>query len=298
MVADAIRVGFLGLGTMGTPMAINLCRRFPVTVWNRSPGKYIAVQQAGAKIAETPSQAVEGSDVIFSMLFDGKATAETVSSLGSTIRGKTLVNTASLAVDESQSIAKQVQAAGGKFVEMPVSGSKVPAELGQLVGMMAGDRATCDSIREVVAPIAKEAVYCGPIGSGLKTKYAVNLHLITLTAGLAESMNLARAQGLDLHAVAQVIDAGPMSSAYSKLKLDKIVRQDWSPQAAIKDCYNSSELIKASIAESDARAPILKACNALYRQAKDAGQDEEDMIAVYRFLSGDAVPLTGVRKEQ
>ena len=170
------RIGFLGLGMMGMPMALNLARTFPLTVWNRSSSKYPALTQAGATIGTTPSQVVEKSDVIFTMLFDGPAIQSIVDErFKSAIRGKTLVNTSSVPVDFSRRLAEQINEAGGDFIEMPVSGSKVPAEQGQLVGMMAGDPETAERVKPFVRPLTKAAVYCGPIGSGLKTKYAVNL---------------------------------------------------------------------------------------------------------------------------
>ncbi|EHK17383.1 uncharacterized protein TRIVIDRAFT_57290 [Trichoderma virens Gv29-8] len=279
-------VGFLGLGVMGTPMAINLCRRFPTTVWNRTASKCAALVQAGAGLGQTPAKVVEQSDIIFTMMFDGPAIRSVIDDdFRKALRGKTLINTSSVSVEFSQDLAQEVHEAGGKFIEMPVSGSKVPAETGNLVGMMAGDQAECERIRPFVEPITSAAVYCGPIGAGLKTKYAVNIFLITVTAGLAESMNLARAQGLNLEAFSSVLDAGPLASAYSKLKLAKIAKGDWSAQAAVKDCYNSTELIRTAAKAAEAETPLIQVCNSLYRQAMDSGLEDEDMIAVYRVLS-------------
>ncbi|KKO99612.1 hypothetical protein THAR02_08284 [Trichoderma harzianum] len=279
-------VGFLGLGVMGTPMALNLCRRFPTTVWNRTASKCAALVQAGAGLGQTPAKVVEQSDVIFTMMFDGPAIRSVIDDdFRKALRGKTLVNTSSVSVEFSQSLAKEVQEAGGKFIEMPVSGSKVPAETGNLVGMMAGDQAECERIRPFVEPITSAAIYCGPIGAGLKTKYAVNIFLISVTAGLAESMNLARAQGLNLEAFSSVLDAGPLASAYSKIKLAKMAKQDWSAQAAVKDCYNSTELIRTAAKAVEAKTPLISVCNSLYKQAMDSGLEDEDMIAVYRVLS-------------
>ncbi|KAL7953414.1 hypothetical protein V8C34DRAFT_297041 [Trichoderma compactum] len=279
-------VGFLGLGVMGTPMALNLCRRFPTTVWNRTASKCAALVQAGAGLGQTPAKVVEQSDIIFTMMFDGPAIRSVIDDdFRKALRGKTLVNTSSVPVEFSQSLAQEVQEAGGKFIEMPVSGSKVPAETGNLVGMMAGDQAECERIRPFVEPITSAAVYCGPIGAGLKTKYAVNIFLITVTAGLAESMNLARAQGLNLEAFSSVLDAGPLASAYSKIKLAKMAKQDWSAQAAVKDCYNSTELIRTAAKAARAKTPLIQVCNSLYKQAMDSRLEDEDMISVYRVLS-------------
>ena len=266
-------------------MALNLVRRFPLTVWNRTPSKYAALIEAGAVVGETPADVVRQSDAVFTMLFDEAAIQSILNDdFRQALRGKTIVNTSSVSVEFSQSFADLVHRAGGKFIEMLVSGSKVPAQQGRLVAMMAGDAAIAEEIRPLAETMASTAVHCGPIGFGLKTKYAVNLYLIAITAGLAEAANLAAAQGLNLEAFAQVLGAGPMASAYSKLKMTKLLEQDWSAQAAIKDCYNSTQLIKAAAEAANAEAPIANMCGKLYRQAMDTGLDEDDMIAVIKVL--------------
>ncbi|OHE98261.1 hypothetical protein CORC01_06458 [Colletotrichum orchidophilum] len=280
-----MRVGFLGLGVMGTPMALNLARRFSLTVWSRSHSKYAALIQAGAKIGKTPAAVARQSDVIFTMLFNGPAMASILNDdFKSALRGKTLINTSSVNLEVSKQVAEQVEQAGGDFIEMPVSGSKIPAEQGKLVGLMAGDPAVAERIRAVVEPLTSAAVYCGPIGHGLKTKYAVNLYLNSLTLALAESFSLARAQGLDFDAFGQVLDAGPMASAYSKIKGAKIVNGDWALQAAIKDCYNSTQLILDAARQAYVQSPLAELCGLLYGQAQGAGLSEEDMIAVYKVF--------------
>lgn len=283
-----MKVGFLGLGMMGTPMALNLCRKFPVMVWNRSDSKYAALIEAGATVGKKPSQVVEQSDLIFTMLFDASAIQsiiDTDASFMKAMRGKTLINTSSVSVEFSHKLAEQVHAAGGHFIEMPVSGSKVPAEQGQLVGMMAGDQAIAEQFMPMVEPFTRAAVYCGPIGSGLKAKYAINTFLVSVTAGLAESMNLARAQGVNLEAFGTVLNNCPLASPYSKIKVAKVLTNDWSPQAAVKDCYNSTELIKLAAKEAKAQSPLAQVCNALYKEAYDRGWAEEDMMSIYKLFS-------------
>ncbi|KID74190.1 Glyoxylate/succinic semialdehyde reductase 2 [Metarhizium brunneum] len=289
-----MRIGFLGLGRMGTPMALNLCKTYPTTVWNRTASKYPALTAAGAKIGHTPAQVAQHSDVIFTMLFDAPATQSVFDDgLKRAIRNKTIINTSSVPVEFSQELERQILRAGGSYVEMPVSGSKVPAEQGRLVGMMAGDEAVCERVRPHVQPLTCASVYCGPTGSGLKMKYAINAYLITMTAGLAESMSLAQAQGLDLDAFAEVLAAGPLASAYSGLKVGKVLAGDWSAQAAIKDCYNSTQLIRAAAAAAHTQSPLVRLCGELYSQAKASGMAEDDMIAVFKVLAGStATPST------
>lgn len=282
-----MQLGFLGLGIMGAPMALNLARHFPLIIWNRSSTKYSAFGQTGARVAATPIQLIEQSDIIFTMLFDESALETVIDDTAlKALHGKVLVNTSSINAAFSRSLARRLQQAHAEFVEMPVSGSRIPAENGQLIGMLAGDPAVVDRIRPYVKPITKAAVYCGPIGQGLKTKYAVNTFLISLTVGLAESLALAQAQGLDRQALAQVLNAGPMSSTYTKLKLEKVIEGNWSAQASIEDCYNSTELILKAAEEAAIELPLTKLCSHLYGDACRHGLGKEDMIAAMKILNG------------
>jgi 3-hydroxyisobutyrate dehydrogenase-like beta-hydroxyacid dehydrogenase len=281
-----MRLGFLGLGVMGTPMARNLAKKYPVMAWNRSPAKYASFKQTDAvSFAETPVKVVQSSDIIFVMLFNAPAIQSILTTdFKRALSDKVLVNTSSVSVEFSEFLDQEIRKAGGQFVEMPVSGSKVPAEEGHLVGMMAGDPDLAKTIKPYVEPITRSAVYCGPIGSGLKTKYAINSLLIALTVGLAESMNLAKAQGLDLEAFGKVVAASPMASAYSHIKVSKMLSQDWSPQASLKDCYNSTQLIRSAAISANVKSPLMDVCGNLYAQAMESALGEEDMIAIAKKI--------------
>ncbi|KAJ6789443.1 hypothetical protein PWT90_00244 [Aphanocladium album] len=281
-----MRVGFMGLGFMGTPMALNLARNFQLTVWNRTAAKCDPFKATTAAIADTPAAVLRQSDVVFTMLFNEAAYRAILDKdFTDALRGKTIINTSSVSEAFSKYLDEQVRKAGGRFLEMPVSGSRVPAEQGQLVGMLAGDRDEAQRVDPLLKTITKAAVYCGEIGMGLRTKFATNLFLITMTAGLAESMNLARAQGLDVNAFGQVLDAGPMASAYSKLKVAKMIAEDWSPQAAIADCYNLTELVQDAAGEVGAQTPLMTVCNALYKDAVSRGFGGDDMIAIHQVMT-------------
>ncbi|KAL2812333.1 putative NAD binding NADP oxidoreductase coenzyme F420-dependent [Aspergillus granulosus] len=281
-----MRVGFLGLGVMGVPMARNLARRFPLTVWNRSPSKYAALQDTNVSTAETPVQVVEQSDIIFMMLLDGPAIESILSNdFRRALRGKTIINSTSVLIPFSISLAEIISNAGGDYLEMPVSGSKLPAEQGQLLGLIAGDPKIADSVRPFLEPITSASIYCGPVGSGLKAKYAVSTFATITAVGIAESMNFARAIGLDLEAFGQILAVCPMSSAYSRMKVPKIQNKDWSPQATIKISDYSAQLIEAAAAETNTRLPLLRACTLLQEEAIKDGIGDEDMIAIVKTIA-------------
>jgi 3-hydroxyisobutyrate dehydrogenase len=196
-------VGFVGLGTMGEPMAMNLARSgMPLLVWNRSSAKCAMLADAGATVAETAAEVFASCETVVLMLVDGAATdvvlARGEAVFSERVKGHTLVNMATMAPDYSAAIEADITAAGGRYVEAPVSGSRKPAEAGQLIAMLAGQPAAVASIRPLLAPMCREAIVCGPVPNALLMKLAVNLFLITMVTGLAEAVHFAERRGLDL----------------------------------------------------------------------------------------------------
>src|SRR5690349_13468787 len=143
--ASVFPVGFLGLGVMGQPMALNLARaNTSLVVWNRTPARCQPLQDLGAQVAVTPAE-------VFA-------------------RTRTVIVMSSTTPEYSRALAAEVEAHGGTYVEAPVSGSRVPAEQGALVGMLAGDELVVERVRPLVASMCREAVYCGEIGNALMMK--------------------------------------------------------------------------------------------------------------------------------
>jgi 3-hydroxyisobutyrate dehydrogenase len=280
-------LGFLGLGLMGLPMAVRLARAgHDLVVWNRTPARAAPVVAAGARPATTPAEVLAAAEVVVVMLAD-EAAVDAVLGRGTPafarlVAGRTIVHTGTVAAAWSAALEADLRAAGGRYVEAPVSGSRTPAEEGTLVAMLAGDPADVARVRPLLAPLCARTVGCGPVPSALRMKFAVNTVLITLVSGLAEAWRLAAAHGLDPHLFAEVLDAGPMASAVSRVKIGKLLTGDFSAQAAIDDVLKNCGLIRDSAREAGAAAPLMDACLQLFATAADLGLGAEDMVAVVR----------------
>ena len=138
-------VGFIGLGTMGLPIARTMARAGTrLVVWNRSQPARGAMRAVGARVAQTPGQVFDDVEVVFMMLANGDVIDAVLhrgtAAFDQLVRGHTLVHMGTTAASYSQRLATDTTRAGGRYVEAPVSGSRVPAEQGQLVGMVAGRR--------------------------------------------------------------------------------------------------------------------------------------------------------------
>lgn len=162
------RVGFLGLGLMGEPMALRLVRSgLPLVVWNRTSAKTTSLHAAGAEVATSPSEVFNRSNVIFEMLANETAIDAVLErntpAFAEHLSGRTLIHMGTTAPEYSRELEAAVQQAGGRYVEAPVSGSRVPAEQGELVAMLAGDPLAVESVRPLFEPMCRETVVCGVV---------------------------------------------------------------------------------------------------------------------------------------
>jgi 3-hydroxyisobutyrate dehydrogenase len=285
----SMAVGFLGLGIMGAPMAVNLVRAgTPLVVWNRTRTAADALGALGAEVADSPAGVFARADVVLVVLATEAAVDEVLQRgtrwFAPMVRDRTVVPMGTYRPAWSAGLAADVRAAGGRYVEAPVSGSRGPAEAGELVAMLAGEPADLDRVRPLLAPVCRQTVDCGPVPHGLQTKLAVNLFLITMVTGLAEAVHLADRLGLDLERVQEVLDAGPMASAVSRGKTAKLLAGDWSAQAAALDVLKNNRLIAEAARGAGVASPLLDACHQLFAEAVALGHGAEDMVAVSAAL--------------
>ncbi|WP_416981931.1 NAD(P)-dependent oxidoreductase [Streptomyces sp. T028] len=277
-------VGFIGLGVMGQPMALNLARAgTPLVVWNRTPARCEPLRTAGAEIAQGPAEVFGRAGTVILMLAD-ESSLDAVLSRGTPdfaarVRGRTVVHMGTTSAEYSAELRDAVHAVGGRYVEAPVSGSRVPAERGELVGMLAGPDDAVAAVRPLLAPLCRETFVCGDVPGALLMKFSVNLFLITLVTGLAEAFHFAGRHGLDQGLLRDVLDAGPMASAVSRIKGPKLLDRDFDVQAAAADVLKNNRLIAEAARRAGTASPLLDVCHALYGETVALGHGGEDMVA-------------------
>jgi len=286
-----VRVGFIGLGIMGRPMAANLLRAgVDLAVWNRSPEALTTAAREGARVQPSPAAVFAESDVVLLMLADEAAVDEVLGrgtpEFPAMVAGRTVVACGTTSASFSVGLERDVLAAGARYVEAPMSGSRVPAERGELVGLLAGADDAVEDVAPLLATMCRTVVRCGEVPAALGTKLAVNLYLCTMVAGLAEAHHLATALGLDLTAFQQAIDAGPMASAVSTLKLAKLVERDFDVQAAVRDVHRNTRLVAEAARSVGAASPLLDVTRQLFRETEESGAGALDMAAVVTALEG------------
>lgn len=284
-----MEIGFIGLGVMGHPMALNLAKAgTALRVWNRSPEKYGELLAAGASVAASPDEVFANTHMVILMLANEAAINSVLGrdsvDFQARVAGHTIVHMGTTSPAYSRALDASIRAAGGRYVEAPVSGSRVPAEAGQLVAMVAGDGPDTDAVRSLIAPMCRESFACGAVPSALLMKLSVNLFLITMATGLAEAAHFAREQGVDMAQFRAVLDAGPMASGVSRMKLPKLLERDFSVQAAISDVLMNNRLIADAAREANLASPLLDVCLSLFTEAENLGLGRSDMAAVVQAI--------------
>lgn len=283
------KIGFIGIGVMGEPMALNLLKAgTPLVVWNRSPQKCESLRLAGARVASSLAALFAETKTVILMLAT-EAAVDAVLDRGSPdfaarVGGHTIIHMGTVSAEFSRSFDADIRASGGRYVEAPVSGSRKPAELGQLVAMLAGDRAIVDEVSPLLAPMCHKTTYCGDVPKALLMKFATNAFLIPLIASLAEAFHLADQYGLDRQQFLAVINGGQMASAISRVKAEKLAVGDFDVQAAVSDVLKNNHLAAGTAHAHGVASPLLDLCAELFGEAEALGLGQQDAVAVVRAL--------------
>lgn len=277
-------LGFLGLGTMGGPIAGHLLKSAPLVVWNRSPAKAAPLVAAGAQLAPSAADVLARCKTVVCMLSDAAALDEVLARgtprFATLVRDRTLVNMATVPAAYSAALAADIAAAGGRYVEAPVSGSRRPAELGQLIAMVAGDEPEARRVMALLAPACKESIFCGPVPNGLLMKHATNLVLIPTMLALIEAGAFVRRAGLSAEAFASTLLAGQMASDLLRAKVPRLVAGDFTPQAALANVHMSAGAALEAVHAAGSSDALIAACRARLALALEHGLGAQDVLAL------------------
>jgi len=270
-------------------MALNLLGAgTPLVVWNRSPAMSAVLAKAGALVAKDLQDVFQRCEVVILMLRDAEATDTVLGRRGGTIQARvdrhTIINMATHSPCYSKSLEADIRAHGGEYVEAPVSGSRKPAEAGQLVAMLAGAADVVASVQPLLTPMCRKTVDCGPTPNALIMKFTVNLFMICMVTGLAEAMHFARSYDVDLETLVTVLDASPMASDVSRVKAAKLAARDFAAQATILNVLENTTLIAEAARTARVASPLLDICHTLYAETDALGRKDLDMVAVIRAI--------------
>ena len=282
-------IGFIGLGIMGQPMALNLIKAgHQLAVYNRTAAKAAALQAAGARVVSSPADAARDANVVMMIVSDSAAVEEVVAGKGGILEslraGALVIDSSTISPTVSRKRACLVAGKGASWLDAPVTGSKHGAEKGELTFMMGGDRAAFDRALPILQVLGKKHIYCGSHGLGLSAKLAQNTIQATLLEVFCEGFVLATKAGVRPETMLEIIQSSLARAALTDFKAPFIFKGDFTPYFPLKLMHKDLELAAEAGYAQGVPMPALAAVKEVYMAAKAQGKGDLDYAAIVTFL--------------
>jgi 2-hydroxy-3-oxopropionate reductase len=285
----AERVGFIGLGIMGMPMARNLMEAgYELTVHNRSPEKAEELGKEGAAVAATPREVAENSDVVITMLPDSPQVREVVAGeegvLEGISEGALLIDMSTISPVVTEELAEALQEKGASMLDAPVSGGDVGAIEGTLSIMVGGEQADFQRAKPLFEAMGKTITHVGPTGAGQVTK-AANQVVVALTIeAVSEALVLGSAGGVSAQKILEVLSGGLASNKVMEVKREKFLSHSFEPGFRSELHHKDLGIALAAGREYGVVLPVTAIVDQMLLSMRRKGWGEEDHSALLRII--------------
>lgn len=282
------RLGLIGLGLMGAPMAANLMKAgFPLTVWNRTAEKSQNLAKLGAAVAHSPAELAAQVEILITMVSDPPALEEVLwgkhGALPALKPGCVLIDSSTVSPSLARRIARECAAKSVGFLDAPVTGGTWGAQKGELVFMVGGEKEVFDRVRPVFQAVGKSFFLLGPNGAGQTVKLAMNLILALEVQALAEGLELVTRAGVEGEKLVEVLQSSMARAAVLDVKAPLILKRDFAPsfplRLMLKDVGLAMELAKENGLDLPAGSAAYKA----YSAVKAAAKTDVDYAAIASY---------------
>ena len=279
------KVGWIGLGNMGTPIVKNLLKAgYGVQVFNRTKEKEREAVSAGAVSATSPAAIIESCDIVFTMVSDDAAVKAVFDGKDGLLQkeytGKLVIDMSTVSPGTSRYLADRCHQKGLAFLEAPVSGSVKPAQDGTLIILVGGEANAYATAKPLFDVIGKLALHLGGQGAGSSAKLAMNYFVALTLQGLAEMVVFAEENGVKKEDMLTIVNEGSFASPALKLKSSSIVDNAFPPAFALKLMAKDLRLMK----DAGLDTPMFPAVHNSYQQATQTAFAEEDVMAIFKYL--------------
>ncbi|XP_010872173.1 putative oxidoreductase GLYR1 isoform X4 [Esox lucius] len=288
------RIGFLGLGLMGSGIVSNLLKMgHIVTVWNRTAEKVpqdnqhcdLFIQE-GARLGRTPAEVVSMCDITFSCVSDPKAARDLVLGPSGVLQGirpgKCYVEMSTVDPETITELSQVITSRGGRFLEAPVAGSQQLSNEGMLVILAAGDRTVYEDCSSCFQAMGKTSFFLGEAGNAARMMLILNMVQGSFMATIAEGLTLAQATGQSQQTFLDILCQGQMASTFVDQKCQNILQGNFKPDYYLKHIQKDLRLAISMGDTANHPTPMAAAANEVYKRAKALDQSDNDMSAVYR----------------
>jgi 3-hydroxyisobutyrate dehydrogenase len=268
-----MKIAWLGTGIMGAPMARHVAQTGnEVVAWNRTRSKAEGIE--GVQVADSPAEAVDGADVVVTMLSDGAAVEDVIGAVTSGSDPDVIWWQASTVGLEA---TERLKGLGPTYVDAPVLGTRQPAEEGKLTVLAAGPQDALDRLAPLFDAVGSKTIRFDKVGDATRAKLVMNHWVLALTAATAETIALARSLDVDPKLFLEGIAGGPLDSAYAQMK-GALILEDRTGEASfpLRLAHKDARLI----VESGAAGELAPAVQRAFSRANEAGLGDHDMAAV------------------
>lgn len=284
-----MKVGFIGLGNMGSLMAENLLKKGnQLIVYNRTKEKAAQLVARGAVLAESAAKVAEGAPVVLTMLSDPTAVADVALGKDGLLdhmqKGALWIDCSTVNPSFSRKMAGECVTRALRFLDAPVAGSKTPAEQGQLVFFVGGEESVFESVRPLLEAMGKAIFHIGGHGMGSAMKMVNNLLLGGAMSAFCEATVLGEALGIPGGRLFDILLASPLAAPYLTLKRSMFESGNFEAHFPLKYMHKDLQLASDTAYECGVAMPSSNATKELFALAAHYGLREEDFAAVYRYL--------------
>ena len=274
-----MHIGFIGLGIMGKPMAMNLIKAgFSLTVYNRTAAKCGPLVDAGAAAVSSPRAAAERAEVVITIVSDTRDVEAVLfgqEGVWSVLKpGQIVIDMSSISPAESQRFATRLSDSKVEMLDAPVTGGEKGAIEGTLAIMVGGKKETFTRCLPIFQAIGRTIVYAGQSGSGQKTKLVNQILCAQHIVAMADGLRFARESGLDMETTLKVVSGGAAGSWMLSNLASKILQNDFAPGFTIKLQQKDLRLVSEALQDMKGPYPATDLAYALFTQAVANGLGE------------------------
>jgi 3-hydroxyisobutyrate dehydrogenase len=283
------KVGILGTGLMGAPMALRLQQAgYEVTAWNRSAEKLVPLQEAGIQTVATAAEAIALSPLTLTMLSDAAAIRAAVLSAPSVLSGRTLLQMGTISPDQSRELCEAIRSAGGEYLEAPVLGSIPQVKTGELIVMVGATPEQYAQWLPILKCFGPNPQLMGPVGAAAATKLAMNQLIGTLTAAFSMSLGLAQREGLDIEAFMGIVRDSALYAPTFDKKLARMCDRNFTqPNFPTKHLLKDMDLFVQAAQGQGIDATVAAGVSEIVGRAIAQGLADADYSAIYSAINPD-----------
>jgi 3-hydroxyisobutyrate dehydrogenase-like beta-hydroxyacid dehydrogenase len=286
-----LKIGFIGLGIMGSRMAANLQKGgHSLVVFNRTREKADSLMAEGARWADSPAAVAPQVEVVFTMLAHPAAVEEAaLGPAGFLLRlasGQLWIDCSTVNPSFSRKMAAEAQKHGIRFLDAPVSGSKGMAAAAKLTFLVGGEAGDLENCRPLLDCMGNKIIHCGGHGMGTSLKIVMNQLLGTVMAAFAEGLVLGESFGLSRDVLFEALLGGPAAAPFLSVKRERIEKGDYEhADFPLQWLQKDLHLAAVSAHETGVSMPVTNVAKEIYRLAIREGHGEEDFSAIYDYLA-------------